>query len=198
MRKIFVIGFNKTATTTFHNLFIANGLKSYHGKEWVANFDNYDCFSDINSQFDMLEYYANFPDAIYILNTRKLKDWIRSRFQYAKQYKMSWGTPASVELAIKWIQIWETKYAQILDFFQDKPEKLILVNVDLPNWMEFVSNILGFEKKEVESKNISPIMNDPNILQVLQDTFDLLKYNEEKQNAVMIESVLINLYRNNF
>ena len=196
--KIFVIGFNKTATTTFHILFQANGRKSYHGKQWVANFHEYDCFSDIDSQFDMLEHYTKFPDAIYILNTRKLKDWIRSRFQYAKQYNMKWGTPPSVELATKWIQMWEAKYTQILAFFQDKPSKLILVNIDIPNWMEFVSNILEFEKKEVQSINVSPIINDSTIVQVLKDTFDTLGYSEEKQNAVMIESTLINLYRNNF
>ena len=127
-----------------------------------------------------------------------LKDWIRSRFQYAKQYNMKWGTPPSVELATKWIQMWEAKYTQILAFFQDKPSKLILVNIDIPNWMEFVSNILEFEKKEVQSTNVSPIMNDSTIVQVLKDTFDTLGYSEEKQNAAMIESTLINLYRNNF
>ena len=44
MGKIFVIGFNKTATTTFHKLFLANKLKSEHKTVWHP--EKFDCFSD--------------------------------------------------------------------------------------------------------------------------------------------------------
>ena len=42
--KIFVIGFNKTASTTLHKLFKVNNLKSQHATTW--DLANYDCFSD--------------------------------------------------------------------------------------------------------------------------------------------------------
>ena len=41
-KKYFVIGFNKTATCTFHNLFIKNNLTSQHTSDW--NTDQYTCF----------------------------------------------------------------------------------------------------------------------------------------------------------
>ena len=45
--KIFVIGFNKTATSTFHELFKNNMLNSQHkGGKNNWNIDKYQCFSD--------------------------------------------------------------------------------------------------------------------------------------------------------
>ena len=45
--KYFVIGFNKTATTTFHNIFLENNLRSQHvtpNKGGWVKMDKYDCF----------------------------------------------------------------------------------------------------------------------------------------------------------
>ena len=39
--KYFVIGFNKTATSTFHNLFLKNNLKSQHITKWEI--EKYKC-----------------------------------------------------------------------------------------------------------------------------------------------------------
>ena len=44
--KIFVIGFNKTGTTTIHHLFTSNKLKSIHDVNWDPHLETYMCFSD--------------------------------------------------------------------------------------------------------------------------------------------------------
>ena len=44
--KYFIIGFNKCGTSTFHNIFIENGIKSTHSTKWHLVLDEYDAFSD--------------------------------------------------------------------------------------------------------------------------------------------------------
>lgn len=107
--KVFFIGFNKTATTSFHELFAGSGYKSYHhnldgwnlalnmeknslaGKAILAGFDDADAYSDLtylsdahyiegNRYFEAL--HAEYPDAYFILQTRNEDDWIRSRFNH--------------------------------------------------------------------------------------------------------------------
>ena len=81
--KIFVIGFNKTATTSIHKLFIKNNLLSQHnGDKW--DLDSYQCFSDNGDLRNFKELNETYENSIFILNTRKLKNWIISRFKYGK------------------------------------------------------------------------------------------------------------------
>ena len=44
-QKIFLIGRNKTATTSIHRLFIYNIIKSLHWYKWF-NIEKYDAFTD--------------------------------------------------------------------------------------------------------------------------------------------------------
>ena len=61
-KKIFVLGFNKTASTTFHNLFSQLGYKSQHN-DGPWDLDKYDCFSD-NGDLQDLKALYKFPDSI--------------------------------------------------------------------------------------------------------------------------------------
>ncbi len=104
---VFVIGFNKTATTTIHHFFERNGFPSVHwddGNLTKTMLDNclndrriltgydqrYRVFSDMivqtlrirfeaNSLFRVLD--ADYPGAYFIYNTRKLEDWLASRWK---------------------------------------------------------------------------------------------------------------------
>ncbi|WP_296696971.1 sulfotransferase [Thiocapsa sp. UBA6158] len=107
--KVFFIGFNKTGTTSLHELFASSGYKSYHhnldgwnlavnmeknsleGKALLAGFDDADVYSDLtylsdthyiegNRYFEAL--HAEYPNAYFILQTRNEDDWIRSRFNH--------------------------------------------------------------------------------------------------------------------
>lgn len=110
--KVFVIGFNKTATTTIHDFFVANGYKSAHwkvdrftylAKVMVSNAMSYrpilsgisrfDVYSDMNYVEDDLVLEANYlfreiydqhPEAYFLLNTRDMDAWIRSRSEHAR------------------------------------------------------------------------------------------------------------------
>jgi hypothetical protein len=102
---IFIIGFNKSATTSLHVFFQNNGFPSVHwdkgllAKTMLLNCCNdrpiltgYDkefrVFSDMtfrtgrfkfeaNSLFRMMD--ADYPNSFFIYNSRNLQDWLRSR-----------------------------------------------------------------------------------------------------------------------
>ena len=88
--KIFVIGYNKTATCSIDSLFNENGLNAHHSGglnegDWDIN--KYDTFSDQHPEgtdfFRFRKCHKNYPNSLFILNTRKLKDWILSRCGHA-------------------------------------------------------------------------------------------------------------------
>jgi len=103
--KVFLIGFNKTATRAFTAFFEANGFPAIHwdynkltqrmvlnlseGKKVLDGYDlDYKFFSDFtyltesesvegNSFFREMD--SHYPDSYFILNNRKTSDWILSR-----------------------------------------------------------------------------------------------------------------------
>lgn len=102
---VFVIGFNRTGTTSLHKFFQANGFPSVHhddgrlartmlenccdGKKILAGYDHkFRVFSDLtfrnrrirfeaNSLFRTMD--ADYPGSFFIYNTRDLQDWLNSR-----------------------------------------------------------------------------------------------------------------------
>lgn len=112
MRKVFFIGYNRTATTSFHHLFQSAGYKSWHcirpmgghiGKYLMNNMqeDRYilegledaDVLSDLcyakmgvffegTHAFKLL-HHAH-PDAYFVLNTRSMDSWIKSRTKHKR------------------------------------------------------------------------------------------------------------------
>jgi len=106
---VFIVGFNKTATTSLHKLFEASGFPSVHwdgGRlafAMLANassdrlvFTGYDdrfrVFSDLmfrtprfrfegNSLFRTMD--ADYPGARFVYNFRNLEDWLESRAAHA-------------------------------------------------------------------------------------------------------------------
>ena len=106
--KIFQIGFNKCGTRTIHQYFCDNGIRSVHwdegrlaqrmfknlsdGESLLAGYEEYDVFTDMEFLSEsgvFLEGYklfpflaAQYPDAVFILNTRDRESWIRSRVSH--------------------------------------------------------------------------------------------------------------------
>jgi hypothetical protein len=108
---IFIIGFNKTATTAIHHLFEDNGFPSVHwdrgrlAKTMIVNclenrkiFSGYDkkyrVFSDMavrtrriffeaNSLFSVME--QDYPGSYFIYNKRNIDDWAESRAAHGNE-----------------------------------------------------------------------------------------------------------------
>ena len=168
--RIFLIGFNKCGTTSFHDYFTANGIASVH---WRANtlalaldhnraksrpllegVDRWTAYTDMNcipgspwgrSNSDhapliegcryFRELHRDYPDALFILNTRDPFDWLRSRLQhdqgqFAAAYKRalaSEGIRTKRELKQRWLCDWYKHHGEVLSYFRDAAPKQLLV-----------------------------------------------------------------------
>jgi hypothetical protein len=108
---IFVIGFNKTGTTSIHKLFENNGFSSIHwdggrlAKNMLQNginyrpiFHGYDqqytVYSDMIYRTDKFwfegnslfkEMHTDYPNALFLYNTRDCNSWLQSRLNHKGQ-----------------------------------------------------------------------------------------------------------------
>ena len=156
--KIFCIGFNKTGTTSLDKLFRLWGMASFHGEYHELSFDDdllkeYQCFSDGESH-DFKGLHSAFDDSKFILNTRRLDDWLVSRIKHV-EYRMSNHLPVgwmakeyirAPQMALQsWINRRVKYYQDVLDFFSNKEGSLLVVNVcDCPNQRELIVEIASF------------------------------------------------------
>ena len=207
--KIFVIGFNKTASTTLHKLFKVNNLKSQHTTNW--DLSNYDCFSDNGNLNDFKKLDNMHKDSIFILNTRNLTNWVSSRFKHGhRQHERlkrdkNWAYPCTPELALQWIADRENYYSQVLNYFKDRPNKLIILSIDHPNWKQFISAELGISNKDFKDRNVIEL-HDINyralMVNCINDAFKKLNYTTEQRNSLLfmregLTNQYLRMYKNN-
>ena len=166
MKKIFVIGFNKTGTTSLDFLFKNLGIKSIHNNETpvMKIINKYDAFTDGNhtgeegSIGNFKDYYNAKPDSLFILNTRPIQKWLISRYKHATCGKFvdNWCWPVSDEKTNEWIEKRETHFQNILSFFKDKPSQLLIINIDKNGWEKVVSKFLKKTHSIVSYRNNRP------------------------------------------
>jgi len=173
--KCFVIGFNKTATTSMHQLFLLNGLRSQHDNNW--DLDNYDCFSDGDPLilFKNLNLTDKYPDAKFILNIRDMKDWIISTVNHCIIYKIhkeeikeenvewtwSWFYPVSRNKILYKIRKRNNHIKDVLEHFRQIANNLIILDVDNSNWVEFLCDQLNLKNKiHINTHSSKCLMNN--------------------------------------
>jgi hypothetical protein len=153
--RIFQIGFNKCGTRTIDHFFGDNGFRTAHwkrgrlaraiyanltnGRSLIAGFEEVEVFTDMEfvdksfafEAFKLFPYLAaEFPDAVFILNTRNRDDWIRSRIshdygRYVRRWKAILDVESDAELIDRWIADWDDHHARVRAFFQNRPQRLI-------------------------------------------------------------------------
>jgi hypothetical protein len=154
--KIFVIGFNKTGTRTLCNYFKHNNIPSIHwdkgrlarrmkknyerGKPLMHGYDKYRVFTDMEDYprqnyahitfFKEME--QQYPDARFILNIRDVKKWITSRNNHdhytrdiCKILKVT-----KEELNEKWRKEYRDHKDNVISYFSDKPNKLVVFDIE--------------------------------------------------------------------
>lgn len=147
INKIFSIGFNKTATSAIHKFFLKNNLKSLHTSKWWG-LDKYDCFSDNGDIHDFEELDKKYPNSLFILNTRSCDKWILSRLKHG--YHMSknnqnWAYPVTEELINSWVSRRISHYNKIFNYFNDKKDKLIILDTEKKDWSNFLCSVINFK-----------------------------------------------------
>ena len=168
-RHIFLIGFNKCGTTSFHDYFKANGISSIHwrantlaltmkensekGRPLLEGLDQWTAYTDMicipgspwgqsNSDHAPVieggryfrELHRDYPNALFVLNTRDPLHWMRSRLkhdggQFAKAYRKALaadGIKTRSQLKRRWLEDWYQHHADVTRYFKNHTQKQFL------------------------------------------------------------------------
>jgi hypothetical protein len=155
--RIFCIGLNKTATTSFHEAMELLGFKSLHwggpsvrqaveaalaeGRPALADLDpTFDAFSDVEPlyrHFDVVD--RQYPGSRFVLTVRPVDDWVASRRRHVERNvaRKAAGEYHGHFLEVDepaWRAEWHDHVHRVRAHFQGRPE---FVEVDLttsPGW----------------------------------------------------------------
>ncbi len=145
-RKIFVIGHPRCGTTSHHQLFEANGLRSQHSSgDWDTH--KYDCFSDFGQMRPIAAYERAYPKAMFVLNTRPVMHYLVS---LADQIYPGWTF--TTQHFITEIHRRAAFHSWALRHFAGKPN-LIVVNIEAPGSIDWVAGQLGLKAPESERQH---------------------------------------------
>lgn len=142
-KKYFFIGLNKTASKTTQKLINDTGLKCNHSNYWTNNIHDFDCFCDEEYDHQYEKYKIDFPNAVFILNTRALGCWIKSCIKHLVYIVNLQDTNEIIKLVIDRINFRIFLHQKILDYFLTDPQKLHILNVSKKNWESYLyTNVL--------------------------------------------------------
>lgn len=162
-RKVFCIGFNKTGTSSLHNYFLHHNMTSLHNMIWqeathyledqaLKNFlSEFQAFSD-GEMANVERIVDLYPDAVYIVNTRELYSWLRSRIKWVfRNHPKKANGPMAQEynrLGHAAIPIWIDRrnayYAKLETVFAKRSIEAKWLNVcSDPDWVMKLDGCLG-------------------------------------------------------
>lgn len=174
-RKVFCVGFNKSGTTTLHRVFADQlGMRSAHNPRWtdwsVARMtdplDRHQVYSDggCASVRNLDELY---PDALFILNTRPLRNWVLSRHKAVERSRAAvrWFLSRYVPLGwlarvlnrvimdngpramARWVAIRNAYHRHVLEYFDGREDKLLVLDIENDDAYERLTRFLGTPAK---------------------------------------------------
>ena len=168
--RIFLIGFNKCGTTSFHDYFKANNISSVHwrantlalalqhnqtsGQPLLTGIDQWTAYTDMicipgspwgssnSTNAPLIEgcrwfkaLHHDYPDALFILNTRDPFHWLQSRLshdkgQFAAAYLQALapeGVRNRRQLKRRWLHDWYQHHTEVMAYFEAHARKQLLV-----------------------------------------------------------------------
>jgi hypothetical protein len=179
--KLFFIGFNKTATTSLHELFTRNGYDSVHwmvgninlaeqmkknkesGHPILSGVENFQIYSDLSFASETLiiegnlyfrELHLDYPESWFVLNTRNTNSWILSRLRHPN---LTERYLQAMDLSIpELVEYWKTLKMQsekeIVSYFSGYPRFLIY---DLDS--QSFSDLASFLRQDFTLTDTRPI-----------------------------------------
>lgn len=143
-----------------HELFLLNGIKSQHDNNW--DLDNYDAFSDNKDLSIYIELSIKYPDAMFILNIRSIKEWILSRVNHGIIYRSLYNNDVNHDWIWKWTYpiseskiinniVWRnTHIKSVLNDFKSRNmmNQLLVLDVDQADWIKFFCSELNLKEQD--------------------------------------------------
>lgn len=155
--------------------------------------DQYEIFSDIlYPEFDIKWLYETYPNALYILNWRNLKDWLTSRWNHIRRNKFikeddpqaNWTDNSKKEIK-EWINTRNKHHYKMMNFFKDK-YNFQIVNID--SEIEMLNFFNQFEKLNTLPEK-SNVHKDK--VEYIHEPLDVLECLEEL-NVKKIDAIISN------
>lgn len=176
--KLFFVGFNKTATTSIAHLMNMNGIRCCHwdrgrlvarmltnlaqDRRVLSGYDKkYKAFADfsfrgtrswIDGNRFFVELWADYPNSLFVYNSRPSSDWLESRMRHRSggpseslldlHYRLL-GTRDSERVGRYWSLIRENMEKELLEFFAPFPDRLLWVSIDDPNFTRNLGDFIG-------------------------------------------------------
>ncbi len=171
--KVFCVGFNKTGTVTLDKIFRDQLFyRSAHKPRWTDwsitkdrhRLDEFDAFSDGGcASIENLD--ELYPEALFILNTRPLKDWVLSRHKSVERSRRAaswiltmyvplgfvarlinrWVLDNSDRALARWIRIRNSYHEHVIHYFEDRTEKLLVLSIEDADFAARLARFLGTE-----------------------------------------------------
>lgn len=142
-QKVFIIGFQKTGTTSLEHALGLLGYRVYGGDKNLMKFENcdalknyikttlenWDAVQDMPWPLFYKELFELYPDANYILTTRDSKKWILSVVTYFASIRIPlhqkiYKVPCAEGHEEAYMDTYKMHNAAVNDFFRDKPNFL--------------------------------------------------------------------------
>ncbi len=173
-KPIFAIGLNKTATTSLHFALSILGYKCCH---WISDdfsdktakliknnlplpFDAYTDVESITENFKELD--IQYPNAVFILTTRNIDDWIGSRIRHVTRNKIENKQGASHNWTEIEVESWRDerkKHHEIVkNYFMNKKDKLLVFDICGGDGWDKLCTFLKLPVPEASFPNVDPLI----------------------------------------
>ncbi len=202
MSKIFGIGLSKTGTTSLyaalHYLGYQAGTYRHMSRlgmhEWFRGDFTIDYLRDYNAVTDLplASFYKNlykrYPDSKFILTVRPLYDWLKScekqlsippKNDFSSKGRLAiYGCELYNEKLFS--QAYEKHLMEVFDFFSDKPDSLLVLNVFIGEGWEKLCPFLGKKIPNYQYPDVKPgfkaHQNPPELITIQNKKVDSLRY----------------------
>ena len=178
MNKIFGVGLNKTGTTSIAKALEILGFSCVHWQSKKENIkhlieknnqdkgpllkgiEEYDAYLDWNHPqtnylFKDLDF--QYPDSKFILHTRPMDDWIKSRYQHVSSIsnlkKMQKKYPDNPWYNLDtdaWKIEYEEHHANVKSYFKNRPDDLLIFNLFAGDSWKELCDFLKVEKPDID------------------------------------------------
>lgn len=225
-KKVFQIGFNKCGTRSLQQLFSKSGVPSVHwrrnelaiaiarnkaafldpvkGYEEFGFYSDMECVNPKNKKICLIEAYKFYdyffqwyPQAYYILNTRNVESWIKSRLNhgegsYVEFYRYHYGFNSTDAVIEKWRLDWFEHHHNVVKFFYDKPGRLLIFDIekdDPQKIVDFVSSDFELDPKNYTHQGDTKKIRQNKLKKKEKDSIYEI---DEKQGGVLLEETVTN------
>ncbi|TXE17101.1 sulfotransferase [Psychroserpens burtonensis] len=144
-QKVFIVGFQKTGTTSLEQALQLLGYSVYGGDKNLMKYNDtadlkryikktltdWDAVQDMPWPLFYKELYDVYPDAKYILTIRDTDKWIRSMVTYFASirfplHRKIYGVPCAEGYESRYKAFYENNNREILKFFENKSNFLVM------------------------------------------------------------------------